>query len=132
MSVVEHVLSQGTNANNGSNIFGKPLNNAALKGHLDVVRLLVQRGADIQDGVPASPPPNIPNYYTAGANVFYYWYGELSNDTKIAHTALEAAALGGHEDTVRFFLQPEFEVQGSGYGFLKAITTAAKGTIPIY
>lgn len=127
MCVVEHVLSQGANANSGSNVFGKPLVNAALKGHLDVVRLLVQRGADIQDGVPASARQNVPEYYTAGADVFCYWYGRLSDDNKIARTALEAAALGGHEDVVRFFLQPEFKVQRSGHGYLKAITTAAKG-----
>lgn len=130
MSVVERVLSQGANANKGSNIFGNPLTNAALKGHLDVVRLLVQSGADIQNGVPASPPQNVPKYYTAGADVFCYWYGELAHDKKIARTALEAAALGGHEDVVRFFLQPEFKVQRSGFGYLKAITTAAKGANP--
>lgn len=89
-----------------SDIFGKPLLNAARMGHRDVVRLLLQRGADGKyRGYPLTED------YRHGLEIWYSckWTGEchVGCEGRIVCTALEAAALGGHEDVVELVLQEQ-------------------------
>lgn len=50
ISLVQYLLAQGVDVNVRSNIFGPPLRNVALKGHLEIARLLLDSGANTDNG----------------------------------------------------------------------------------
>lgn len=127
VAVVEGLLAQGVvYVNAGSNVFGKPLFAAASAGHLDIVRLLLARGADADDGAYPGTEDDERLLLESG-------YDKESIERSIArrdmsvYTTLDAAAIGGHEEMVRLLLQPEFGVSRSTYSYRAAIVNAARG-----
>lgn len=116
-----------------SDIFGEPLNNAARKGHVAIVRFLLSKGVDWgdenlimrdfkeEDGT----YDGIYNIWDVLSAIYIvFTTGEPTTDT----SALEAAALGGHEQVVRLLLcQPSPKEWRLSYNHIRAILLAAVG-----
>jgi len=120
LALVQH-LAKSVNVNIGSYVFGKPLLNAAWKGHLKIVQFLLTEGADAEDGVQPQTEQDSRNGHDE--NAMEKITVEFENPRP--GTALEAAALGGHEQVVRLLFQPDAKVSRSSYSYFKAITYAA-------
>ncbi|PGH15244.1 hypothetical protein AJ80_05597 [Polytolypa hystricis UAMH7299] len=106
---------------NLSQYFGRPLQLAAAWGHLEIVQYLLDHGASPYwriciDSTSVKWPENrrklenMPHTYRCTAG-----------------TALEAAALGGHEEIVRLLLQPEHCLPVSTLEYAEAYIAAARG-----
>jgi len=126
MSLVGHLLTQGVDVNARSNIFGPPLRNAALRGHLEIVRLLLDNGANADDG--CLPGTEEGWQVVEGQHhkepSFIKW---IPNTTDLPFTAVEAAARNGHKEVLQLLVRPEFRVSRSSYSYLRSITFAAIG-----
>ncbi|OJJ79298.1 ankyrin repeat domain-containing protein [Aspergillus glaucus CBS 516.65] len=127
ISLVEHLLVQGVDVNVRSNIFGFPLQNAASKGHLELVQFLLNKGADAGGG---SWPQT-----EEGQQAVEKKHGKEDIDQCLclpdfyqpALTPIEAAAKGGHKEILQLLLQPKFHISRSSYTYRRAIVLAAEG-----
>ncbi|MCJ1267414.1 hypothetical protein MMC22_007299 [Lobaria immixta] len=108
--LLENLLDKGVKINVQSRFFGRALRGAAFGGHRDALLLLLDRGAD-----PNADP--VPTHLTLRLAVLQ------SRHT----TALQAAALKGHEYIVRRLLEPNYQVRASGNEYEGAILYAARG-----
>ncbi|ODM19179.1 hypothetical protein SI65_05796 [Aspergillus cristatus] len=106
LALVQH-LAKSVNVKTGSYIFRKLLLNAAWKGHLEIVRFLLTE--DSRNG--------------HDENAIEKLSVEFENPRP--GTALEAAALCGHEQVARLLFQSDAKVSRSSYSYFKAITYAA-------
>lgn len=121
LALVQHLI-KSVDVNIGSYVFGKPLLNAAWKGHLETVQFLLIEGADAEDG--AQPQTEQYSQKSHSENAMEKIAVEF--DDPRPNTALEAAALGGHDQVVQLLLvQPDAKVSRSSYSYFKAITYAA-------
>lgn len=122
LALVKHLI-KSVNVNTGSYVFGKPLLNAAWKGHLEIVQFLLSEGADATDHVQSQTEQDLQNsndWYTTRKI-----YSDSDFEDPRPDTALEAAALSGCEQVVQLLLQPEYRVSRSSYNYFRAITYAA-------
>lgn len=122
LALVKHLI-KSVNVNTGSHVFGKPLLNAAWKGHLEIVQFLLSEGADATDHVQSQTEQDLQNsndWYTTRKI-----YSDSDFEDPRPDTALEAAALSGCEQVVQLLLQPEYRVSRSSYNYFRAITYAA-------
>ncbi|KAL4803195.1 ankyrin repeat-containing domain protein [Aspergillus unguis] len=109
--ISELLLSHGADVNAVSNLYGPPLLVAALKGHLNIVALLLEKGADMNHQ--SGPTNRVQAHLTLNPDLVY-----LSDYTG---TALWAAALKGHIEIVRLLLKK----QSTGLDF--ALLSASRG-----
>lgn len=109
-SLLKDLIEKGIDIDAPSQYFGRALRGAAFGGHRDAVLLLLDRGADANAN---SAPPH------------------LNRRQAVLHsrhsTALQAAALAGHEHIVRLLLEPKYHVSTSGNEYERAILYAAQG-----
>lgn len=126
ISLVEHLLAKGGDVKVRSNIFGPPLRNAALGGHLEIVRLLLDKGANADSGcLPGTEEGwQVVKGQHREKTSFEKW---IPNTSDLPFTAVEAAARNGHKEVLQLLLQPEFGVSRSSYSYLMSITFAAIG-----
>lgn len=125
--LVEHLLIQGVDANSGSNIFGRSLQNAALRGHLDIVRLLLNKGADPEgESWPRTEEDRqaVEKRYGKDKIDQYFCLPDFHHR---ALTAIEAAAQKGPKEILQLLLQPKFRVSRSHFTYRRAIVFAAEG-----
>ena len=101
-TMVDALLRSGVDPNIQSDLFGVPLDVAARNG--DNKTLLILLGC--------------------GAKLYYY---NLFNGTRMRYYTLEAAALAGHEHTVRQLLGSRYAIDRSCAEYANAITSAARG-----
>lgn len=106
LPLVQFLLESSTptlaRVNSRSPYFGLPLPIAAAWGHLHIVRYLIDRGAD-----PCLWHGNLGEHNPLTFTKLYlssYIYRHPSG------SALRAAILGGHEEIVRFLLDPEYQI----------------------
>lgn len=116
-------LMKSVNVNTGSYVFGKPLLNAAWKGHLEIVQSLLSEGADAGDCVQPQTEQNLQN--NNDWNTTRKLCPNSDFEDSRPDTALEAAALGGSEKVVQLLLQPDYKVSRSSYNYFRAIIYAA-------
>lgn len=110
LPLVQH-LARSVNVNSGSYVLGKPLLNAAWKGHPDVVQFLLNEGADPEDGTKFETELGLSIYF----------------EKPIFVNALEAAALGGHKQVAQLLLESYSKDPRSSHSFFKATAYAAIG-----
>lgn len=112
-------------ANARSNIFGQSLRNAALKSHLDIVRLLLNKGADVEGGSYSQTEGDLQ------AVERRYDKESLEQQfpgiSQLADTTVKAAAQKGHKEILQLLLRPEFRISRSTYSYRRAIIFAAEG-----
>lgn len=103
--------------------FGWPLHLAAAWGHLEIVRHLLDCGAD----------PRTRSYDIEGRD-FEYWERSWYRAIQKTHvyraptgSALRAAVLGGHEDIVRLLLEPEYRLPTTKTEYFRAVLAGARG-----
>lgn len=122
--MARHLLALGVDAKVRTNIFGPPLRNAALEGHLEVARLLLDKRANADSK--CLPGTEEGWQVLKGQHrekiSFEKW---IPNTTNLPFTAIEAAARNGHKGVLQLLLQPEFSVLKSSYSYLMSITFAA-------
>ncbi|PGH15215.1 hypothetical protein AJ79_02580 [Helicocarpus griseus UAMH5409] len=109
--------------NDESPYFGRPLQLAACWGHIEIVKYLLDNGSNPQ--------------LVTGDDNGGFWDRDFTNLGLRRHvyrsakgTALQAAALGGHEATVRLLLEPEYRLHlPSMIGWYhRAILAGARGS----
>ena len=124
--LVEGLLDQGVvDLNARSNVFGPPLRNAALRGHFEVVRLLLDRGADPDGGsYPRTEEDHRQVERKWGKDVLERSFPDILD---CPGTALEAAARNAHKEIARLLLQQDFHKSRSSPSYRKAIVFAAMG-----
>ncbi len=93
-----------------------PMHFAAERGHLDVVKLLYERGADV------NPAPNwdiVPLVFERAANIDIYWNWK--------NTPLHLAAREGHADVVDFLLKHGADVNAQNADGQTPVQCAVEG-----
>jgi ankyrin repeat protein len=115
VSTVKFLLDRKANVQAKNSDGCSPLHHATWSGHADVVRLLVNAGADVD--AKAFDEDETPLQQTA-------WHGhhscvelllkaeaEVNLQNAVGHTALHQAASNGHESVVRLLLEYEADPQ---------------------
>ena len=100
--MVDALLRCGLDPNIQSDVFGVPLDVAARNGDNKMLLALLN----------------------SGARLYYY---NLSDWTHMRYYTLEAAALAGHEHTVKRLLNSKYEIDHSCAEYVNAISSAARG-----
>lgn len=108
--MLKKLIDKGVDIDAQSRYFGKPLRGAAFGGHRDAVLLLLDSGADAN---------------AHSAHIYFNWRSTVLNSHE--STALQAAALAGHEHVARLLLEPKYLVSASGMEYERAILYAARG-----
>lgn len=126
-SLVQTLLDQGADVNGESDLFGTPLVNAARGGHLLLVRLLFEKGADSNCASLELTEEEIGDegflvHFPGRLNRFH-----LRKDGRAPFSPLSAAASAGHTEIVQLFLSPEFRLSRSSCYFFQALSLAAEG-----
>ncbi|KAL9591660.1 MAG: hypothetical protein Q9179_007499, partial [Wetmoreana sp. 5 TL-2023] len=101
--VVQSLLAQGADPNDLSVYFGFALSAAARRGYPSIVRLLLDHGADS------------------------HTCGRFQNDAHFLRTAIVAAAEAGHENIIRFLMEPKYKHPTSGSAYYHAIMRLVEG-----
>ncbi|MCJ1466565.1 hypothetical protein MMC07_005185 [Pseudocyphellaria aurata] len=110
VSLLQKLIDEGVEINAQSQYFGRALRGAAFGGHREAVLLLLECGADPNaDSAPA--------HFNQRRAVLLHHHS----------TALQAAALAGHENVVRLLLEPKYHIRTSGPEYERAILYAAQG-----
>ena len=90
--------------NTESQYFGKAVHQAAFRGFNDVIQLLIERGANVNDGYSST----------------------MSSESW--QTTLQPACLGGHEETVRLLSGPKYCIPTLGEAYNCGLKIAAHGS----
>jgi len=106
--------------NTESPYFGRPLQLAAAWGHLQIVRYLLDCGADPHDAEIGGNS----NYWDPSGEL-RLWDRHVYQSS--VGSALRAAVLGGHEEIARLLLKPEYRLSPSNTEYLRAFLAAARG-----
>ena len=101
-TMVDALLRSGLDPNIQSDVFGVPLDAAARNGDNKMLLLLLDYGAKL-------------------------YYCNLSGWTHMRYYTLEAAALAGHEHTVKRLLDSSYGIDRSCAEYVSAISSAARG-----
>jgi ankyrin repeat protein len=109
--------------NTESPYFGRPLQLAAAWGHPEIVRYLLDHGADPQ--VSADAKRAVDDDYQEPSRDLAIWEPFVYRSP--AGSALRAAVLGGHEEIVRLLLKPEYRLSPSKTEYFRAIVAGARG-----
>lgn len=107
-SLLKRLLKSGAKIDARSHYFGGALRGAAFGGHKETVLLLLENGVNVDADKVRFPP--IP----------LLWFEDWQQ------TALQAAALAGHEHVARLLLEPKYHV-GTSREYEQAILDAAQG-----
>ena len=118
-------LDLATAANTESPYFSRPLQLATACGHVDIVRYLLECGADPH----ASTDPNLnrredDNKWDPSGRLAL---GDRYDCRSTRGSALRVAVLGGHEDIVRLLLYPEYRLSPTKAEYFRAIVAGARG-----
>ncbi|KAL8688165.1 MAG: hypothetical protein Q9218_005855 [Villophora microphyllina] len=103
--IVLQLLTTGVDANGISEYYGKPSHQAVLRGHDDILLLLIQHGTIVNDD---EVDPRFGRRAHCGST-------------------LQAATLGGHQHTVSLLLDPEYSVPTTDEAYDQAVVNAARG-----
>ncbi|KAL4879754.1 ankyrin repeat-containing domain protein [Aspergillus karnatakaensis] len=117
LDLVQSLVDQGVDVNVESDIYGAPLWCAARGGHLPVVQWLLHKGADSYSGAIC---------WREGDKETIVDHLRRMNGGYRPYTALQAAAAAGHEELVRLFLEPPFNVSRPVCSLLHASISAAR------
>lgn len=96
------LLRSGVDPNNEDDIFGSPLDAAARNGDNKMLLLLLRKGAKL-------------------------FFKFTPDHLHTQYDALQAAALAGHEHTVKLLLEPKYELDRSSGHYIEAIYSAVHG-----
>ena len=107
---VREILASNCDVQRGSRFFGSPLQCACSTGHKDIVILLLEHGADVNDG-------KLPLGVLSPRHTYPLGFG----------TPLQSACLGGHEDIARLLLEPKYELSTSHSEYYIAALQATRG-----
>lgn len=113
ISLVDHLLAQDVDVNLRSNVFGQPLRNAALKGHLEIVQLLLNKGADPEGG--SHPRTEEDRQAVESKHGKESLEQRFPNLRQLGDTAVEAAAQKSHQKALQLLLQPGFHISQDTY-----------------
>ena len=105
--LAKDLLKKDVDVNGTSSWFGKALHQAALQGHNDIILLLIEHGAELDESRLYDSRNEFP------------W-----------QTTLQAACFGGHEATVKLLLVPKYPIPTSGETYIRAVHNAARGGHP--
>lgn len=108
--LLQQMIEEGVDIDAQSQYFGGALRGAAFGGHLDAVLLLLNCGAGASADLASTDDS-----------------GRQARIASCKSTALQAAALGGHEHVVRLLLEPKYHVCALGYEYERAILFAVRG-----
>ncbi|KAJ0420824.1 ankyrin repeat-containing domain protein [Aspergillus carlsbadensis] len=122
LALVQTLLDKGVDVNGRSDVFDTALVNAARWGHLPVVNLLLANGADLHRDVIHEVGRKIEDEFDEGID-FVSWFVRSPEQCH----ALEAAAIGGHEDIISLLLEPRLNLARSSCTFFHALIGAAGG-----
>ncbi|CAF9930744.1 hypothetical protein IMSHALPRED_008268 [Imshaugia aleurites] len=107
---VREILASNYDVQRGSRFFGSPLQCACSRGYKDIVILILEHGADVNDG-------ELPLGVLSPRHTYPLGFG----------TPLQSACLGGHGDIVRLLLEPKYELSTSHSEYYIAALQAARG-----
>lgn len=111
---------KSVNVNRENPYFGRPLHTAAAWGRIEIVQYLLDNGAD-------------PNKFTGlqGEDKDYNWEHVRLHSRHIYESlegsALQAAALRGHEQIICILLEPQYGLSLPRTEYLRTILAAARG-----
>ncbi|CEJ94814.1 hypothetical protein VHEMI10323 [[Torrubiella] hemipterigena] len=116
--------------NRDSLLFGYPLHLAAAWGHIDIVRYLLEMGADPRITTPSFDRRNQPTatwLLPARAPASILQVVDWRNaDRSVTGSPLRVAVLAGHDDIARLLMEPEHRQDTDKVEFFQAILATAR------
>jgi len=108
VDVAEYLLEQGVdvNATDGTQQFYTPIHAACRSGHLNLMQILIQKGADIfaVDGAGESLLHIASEFGHLDIIKYLFGLGFNVNQSSMIHTPIIAASEGGHIEVVKLLL----------------------------